>query len=80
MRASPRTGSPPPSVPRPGRSRRHGDFADPGERGARINLLNWDGKGRPPGLFPPPKEVPLEPGDITGHSRPEPAPTLEEKR
>jgi nitrate reductase beta subunit len=27
--------------------------ADPGEPGARINLLNWDGKGRPPGLFPP---------------------------
>jgi nitrate reductase / nitrite oxidoreductase, beta subunit len=56
------------------------DFADPGDRGARINLLNWDGKGRPPGLFPPRQEVPPEPGDITGHSRPEPAPTLEEKR
>ncbi|HEX8860710.1 MAG TPA: nitrate reductase subunit beta [Actinomycetes bacterium] len=25
---------------------------DPGERGARVNLLNWDGKGEPPGLFP----------------------------
>jgi nitrate reductase beta subunit len=31
-------------------------FADPGERGARINLLNWDGKGRPAGLFPPPRK------------------------
>jgi nitrate reductase / nitrite oxidoreductase, beta subunit len=46
-------------------------FADPEERGARINLLNWDGKGRPPGLFPPPREAPAEPGDITGHSRPD---------
>ena len=44
------------------------DFADPGERGARINLLNWDGKGRPPGLFPPPHEATAGPGDITGHS------------
>ena len=26
---------------------------DPGTPGARINLLNWDGKGRPAGLFPP---------------------------
>jgi nitrate reductase beta subunit len=32
-------------------------FADPGERGARVNLLNWDGKGRPPGLFPPPRHA-----------------------
>ncbi|MFW6205309.1 MAG: 4Fe-4S dicluster domain-containing protein, partial [Actinomycetota bacterium] len=28
-------------------------FADPERSGARVNLLNWDGKGRPPGLFPP---------------------------
>ncbi|MBC9717380.1 nitrate reductase subunit beta [Streptomyces sp. TRM66268-LWL] len=28
-------------------------IADPGQRGARVNLLNWDGKGRPDGLFPP---------------------------
>jgi nitrate reductase beta subunit len=26
---------------------------DPGRPGARVNLLNWDGKGEPPGLFPP---------------------------
>jgi nitrate reductase / nitrite oxidoreductase, beta subunit len=26
---------------------------DTGRPGARINLLNWDGKGRPAGLFPP---------------------------
>ena len=43
-------------------------IADPGERGARINLLNWDGKGRPPGLFPPPHEATAGPGDITGRS------------
>jgi nitrate reductase beta subunit len=28
-------------------------FADPEDKGSRINLLNWDGKGRPAGLFPP---------------------------
>jgi nitrate reductase beta subunit len=29
-------------------------FADPADPSrARVNLLNWDGKGRPPGLFPP---------------------------
>ncbi len=27
--------------------------ADPATRKARVNLLNWDGKGLPPGLFPP---------------------------
>ncbi|MER6558032.1 nitrate reductase subunit beta [Streptomyces sp. NPDC001027] len=27
--------------------------AAPGDRAARVNLLNWDGKGAPPGLFPP---------------------------
>ncbi len=30
----------------------------------RVNLLNWDGNGRPPGLFPP-GEGP-EPGDVSG--------------
>jgi nitrate reductase / nitrite oxidoreductase, beta subunit len=49
-------------------------LTDPSQPGARINLLNWDGKGRPPGLFPPPREAPPEPGDITGRSRPDPAP------
>ncbi|HEV8527796.1 MAG TPA: nitrate reductase subunit beta [Actinomycetes bacterium] len=28
-------------------------IADPGQPRARVNLLNWDGKGRPAGLFPP---------------------------
>ena len=30
-----------------------GGLADPQQPGARINLLNWDGKGRPDGLYPP---------------------------
>ena len=30
-----------------------GGLADPERPGARINLLNWDGKGHPEGLFPP---------------------------
>jgi nitrate reductase beta subunit len=30
-----------------------GQVADPERPGARVNLLNWDGKGRPTGLFPP---------------------------
>jgi nitrate reductase beta subunit len=28
-------------------------LTDPSETRGRINLLNWDGKGRPEGLFPP---------------------------
>ena len=27
--------------------------AAPADKAARVNLLNWDGKGRPEGLFPP---------------------------
>ena len=33
-------------------------FLEPGDRAhlkGRFNLFNWDGKGRPPGLFPEPK-------------------------
>ncbi|GAA4958912.1 nitrate reductase subunit beta [Actinoplanes utahensis] len=29
------------------------EFTDPGDEPRRVNLLNWDGKGRPEGLFPP---------------------------
>jgi nitrate reductase / nitrite oxidoreductase, beta subunit len=29
-------------------------FASPEDKDARVNLLNWDGKGRPEGLFPRP--------------------------
>ncbi len=27
-------------------------IADPADKASRVNLLNWDGKGMPPGLFP----------------------------
>jgi nitrate reductase beta subunit len=50
-------------------------LVDPGTPGARINLLNWDGKGRPEGLFPPPREAPAGPGDITGRSAATPSST-----
>ncbi|MFC4492932.1 nitrate reductase subunit beta [Streptomyces ovatisporus] len=30
-----------------------GSIADPEDKRSRVNLLNWDGKGRPDGLFPP---------------------------
>ncbi|GAB3815129.1 hypothetical protein GCM10027605_61860 [Micromonospora zhanjiangensis] len=29
------------------------DVVDPGDKELRVNLLNWDGRGRPAGLFPP---------------------------
>jgi nitrate reductase beta subunit len=36
------------------RDRQTGDsVASPENKGQRVNLLNWDGKGRPDGLFPP---------------------------
>jgi nitrate reductase / nitrite oxidoreductase, beta subunit len=37
-------------------------IAAPDDKQARVNLLNWDGKGSPPGLFPsaPPPEAPTE--------------------
>jgi nitrate reductase beta subunit len=35
-------------------------IASPADKSARVNLLNWDGKGAPAGLFPP-KDT--EPGD-----------------
>ncbi|WP_030176623.1 nitrate reductase subunit beta [Spirillospora albida] len=34
---------------------------DPADKHTRVNLLNWDGKGTPSGLFPP------EPGGPTGN-------------
>jgi len=27
-------------------------IADPADKASRVNLLNWDGKGMPSGLFP----------------------------
>ncbi|WP_433035322.1 nitrate reductase subunit beta [Actinomycetospora sp. CA-053990] len=41
--------------------------ADPTDRVQRVNLLNWDGKGRPEGLFPtPPTERPAAPQLMDG--------------
>ena len=28
-------------------------LASPDDKASRVNLLNWDGKGTPDGLFPP---------------------------
>jgi hypothetical protein len=42
-----------------------GTFVDPGDRVRRVNLLNWDGKGRPEGLFPP-RRVNGSAGPATG--------------
>jgi nitrate reductase beta subunit len=33
-------------------------LAGPRDKNTRINLLNWDGKGSPSGLFPPQSEGP----------------------
>ncbi len=34
------------------------NIADPEDKGSRVNLLNWDGNGRPDGMFPPQKKSP----------------------
>jgi nitrate reductase beta subunit len=51
---------------------------DPADRAARVNLLNWDGKGRPPGLFPPKggarQAPPRQPGDNDPPGGTEPRP------
>jgi nitrate reductase beta subunit len=41
-------------------------LAAPAAKGRRVNLLNWDGKGAPPGLFPP---SPGEPGESAGEEQ-----------
>jgi nitrate reductase beta subunit len=33
-----------------------GTIVDPADKERRVNLLNWDGRGRPAGLFPPAKD------------------------
>ncbi|MBA2559657.1 MAG: nitrate reductase subunit beta, partial [Propionibacteriales bacterium] len=32
--------------------------AGPGDKRSRVNLLNWDGRGAPTGLFPPRSDRP----------------------
>lgn len=50
--------------------------AAPADKGSRVNLLNWDGKGTPQGLFPPPPDATgaapsagLTGGDLDGGAR-----------
>jgi nitrate reductase beta subunit len=38
-------------------------LAAPDDKAARVNLLNWDGKGTPTGLFPPRPDGPAEEAD-----------------
>jgi nitrate reductase beta subunit len=39
-------------------------YASPEDKHTRVNLLNWDGKGTPEGLFPPrPTAPPEDPED-----------------
>ncbi|MPZ86441.1 MAG: nitrate reductase subunit beta [Actinophytocola sp.] len=49
-------------------------MAAPADKGSRVNLLNWDGKSRPDGLFPPrktPRETPTG-GDPSAEPDPTP--------
>jgi nitrate reductase beta subunit len=38
-------------------------FVSPADKERRVNLLNWDGKGAPEGLFPPPRDEAPEHGE-----------------
>jgi nitrate reductase beta subunit len=40
-------------------------LAGPEDKGRRVNLLNWDGKGTPSGLFPPKDDGSATPGEQT---------------
>jgi nitrate reductase beta subunit len=40
--------------------------AAPDDKAARVNLLNWDGKGSPSGLFPPRPDAPVETAGTAG--------------
>ena len=37
--------------------------ASPDDKSSRVNLLNWDGRGKPSGLFPPPPDGPAAVGE-----------------
>ena len=45
------------------------DINQPGPEAKRVNLLNWDGKGRPAGLFPP-RESPNGPDPNSPEEKP----------
>ncbi|HEX3004592.1 MAG TPA: hypothetical protein VHO27_10285, partial [Angustibacter sp.] len=42
-----------------------GYLTDPADKRGRVNLLNWDGKGAPVGLFPPRSSGPDDPDEGT---------------
>jgi nitrate reductase beta subunit len=55
--------------------RQRADEVAAGEPPRRVNLLNWDGKGLPAGIFPPRDGQPPETGPPPGPgSKPEGAP------
>jgi nitrate reductase beta subunit len=41
-------------------------FTDVGDEPRRVNLLNWDGNGRPEGLFPPRRDPGADGGATSG--------------
>jgi nitrate reductase beta subunit len=41
-------------------------LAGPANATSRVNLLNWDGKGAPPGLFPTRPDATVDPDETTG--------------
>jgi nitrate reductase beta subunit len=54
------------------KDRQTADFAtDPGDKARRVNLLNWDGKGSPHGLFPPQEGAHRGAPDVAGSGDPD---------
>jgi nitrate reductase beta subunit len=47
-------------------------IVDPADKARRVNLLNWDGKGRPEGLFPPRRDAADAGGDSAAEVEPKP--------
>jgi nitrate reductase beta subunit len=47
-------------------------IVDPADKARRVNLLNWDGKGRPEGLFPPRPDDRPGGGDPSADIEPKP--------
>jgi nitrate reductase beta subunit len=46
-------------------------MASPDDKAARVNLLNWDGRGRPSGMFPPRPDGPGPVEHATGAGTPD---------
>jgi nitrate reductase beta subunit len=45
-------------------------FSGPANKTSRVNLLNWEGKGSPQGLFPPPSDGPQPVAESTDAGTP----------